>query len=102
MPLGTDAELDYMLEDAGNAVVFSRGASVLATTSGLLDRKQLLGQDIEGLSPVGRSVTLTIREGTHGTATINDTATVTGIAFTIRDLGEPQADGTRVLTLAGG
>lgn len=102
MGLGTDAELDYMLEDAGDPVVFSRGASVIASTSCLFDRKQLIGQDGSGLSIIGRDLTLVIRNGTQGTTAINDVATIAGVAYRVRDLGESLADGTRIITIAGG
>ena len=97
---GTAAELDFMLKDAGELAVFSRAGQFLARTYGNLDRKALLGQGPGGYEPIGTDTTLVIRDGTQGTATLEDTVTIAGVSYTIRELGVKQADGTRVLTLA--
>lgn len=99
---GSAAELDFMMQDAGLPVVFSRGATTLATTFGLFDKKQILGQADGSYEVTGRDVTVTIRDGTQSTTTFEDTATIGGIAYSVRDLGLALADGTRVITLAGG
>jgi hypothetical protein len=99
---GTTAELDFMLEDAGVAGVFSRGAATLASTYGLLDKKQIIGQADGGYVELGNDITVAVRDGTQGTATLEDVVTIAGIAYRLRNLGVAQADGLRVLTLAGG
>ena len=99
---GTAAELDFMLKDAGSPVVFSRAVQIIATTYGNFERKPLLGQGPGGYEDLGIDTTLVIRDGTHGTAMLEDTVTVDGGTYKIRDLGVKQADGTRVITLAGG
>lgn len=91
-----------MLQDAGEPVVFSRGTSTLAPTFGLFEKKQILGQADGGYEVTGRDVTVTIRDGTQGTTTVDDIATIGGIAYRVRDLGLALEDGTRVLMLAGG
>ena len=98
---GTTAELDFMLADAGTPCVFSRGGTTLATTNGILDLKQLLGQGQDGLVPIGRDITLIVRSGTYGSARLDDTVTISGVAYLVRDLGDPHADGSRTLTLQG-
>jgi hypothetical protein len=100
--LSTAAETDYMVKDCGDAVVFSRGASTVASTFGILEKKQVLGHDGSSMVVVGRDITLAVRDGTQGTTTLEDVATINGVAYRVRDLGLVLADGTRVLTLAGG
>lgn len=102
MAFGTTGELDFMLKDAGVAVVFSRAGVTLASTYGLLDKTQLIGQVDGNYEAIGRDTTLTVRDGTIGTTTHEDVATIAAVAYRVRDLGVAQADGTRVLALAGG
>lgn len=109
--LGSAAELDYILTDIGDSVAFTRGATTIATTHGILDTKQLLGESEGGLVPVGHDTTLVIRDGTEGSLRVDDVATVTvtdksGVtisvtAYRVRDLGLRLADGSRRLTIAG-
>ena len=97
---GSAAELDFMLKDAGQPVVFARAGKTLATTNGLFERKPLLGQGPGGYEDMGIDTTLAIRDGTQGTLTLEDTATIGGVSYKVRDLGVVQADGLRLLTLA--
>ena len=97
---GSVAELDFMLKDAGQPVVFSRAGQTIARTYGNFDQKPLLGQGPGGYEVIGTDRTVVIRDGTQGTATLDDAVAVDGGTYTIRDLGVKQADGTRVLTLA--
>lgn len=99
---GNAAELDYMLRDSGEAVVFTRGASVLATTYCQLDRTQIFQPGINGLEETGHDITVGVRDGTIGATTIDDVATIGGVAYRVRGLGVLLASGMRMLSVAGG
>ena len=101
------AEIDFILADdviAGDQLVISRSGMRIATATGVLNRKQIIVQGNAGIEIIGRDLTFLLREGTQGTARVEDSVTVTTNLGTfmarIRDLGEPQSDGTRLLTLA--
>jgi hypothetical protein len=95
--LGTVAELDYMLADAGVPVVY--GAQ---STSGLLDVLSLDELMPEGIRIGERSIRVGIRDGSLTALVVGGAITVNGASYHIRDCGHPLAEGTRYLTLADG
>lgn len=97
MSLGTTAELDFMLKDAGEPIAY--GSAPVQTTYGLFDRAPLQALTDAGLTVVGRKTYLTIRDGSL-TGLAQDTAiTVKGVTYSIRDIGFGDDDGTRKLEL---
>src|SRR5438309_1190094 len=95
MPLGTAAELDFMLKDAGVAVTY--GAQ---STYGLLNKSvqkiQSSGTDFEISDG---SETVQIRDGSLNTLQADAAIMVGGSNYVIRDIGQPSTDGLRTITL---
>lgn len=100
MPLGSNAELDFMLKDSG--VPVSYGAAPVQNTYGHRDRGEIL---VEGEAPMqlhGRAQTLVIREGSLAGLTNHTQITIDGAAFTITDPGVPDTEGWRRITVVEG
>lgn len=95
MGLGTDAELDFMLEDSGDEVVYGT-----QRTFGHLDRgvaEALPGESTFRL--LDGAVTLVIRIGSLTNLRRDSAITVAGDSYKIRDVGLPDDEGWQRLTL---
>lgn len=103
MPLGTNAELDFMLRDVG--VPVSLGAS---STYGIFSRDPIPEADPAsgGLEVPNVRVTLRIRPGTLGAganAPKSNPAslpTVNGAQYRVRHVGKVEDDGLQTIELA--
>lgn len=97
MPLGDASELDFVLQDCGNAVVF---AGVRGTVYGLLRREDVDVVDPSGTTLKLTSTTLLLRDGTQPSAWKEGALlTVDGVGYRLRDPGVVQPDGLRKAVL---
>jgi hypothetical protein len=107
MPLGTSAELDFMLRDCGEFVVFADAS----TTYGSLRREDVNTRDDGGFQIVGTETVIALRDGTQPVG-FKDGALLTiypseaaylamasGVDYRMRTEGPATADGLRKFIL---
>ena len=94
MPIGDASELDFMLQDCGEAVVFT---GVRATTYGVKRTEEVTVVDPgTGASLNLTATTLLLRDGTQPSAwKEGDTLTVGGVGYRLRDPRFRRPDGAR-------
>lgn len=94
MPLGDASELDFILQDCGEAVVFD---GVRGTVYGVKQTEEATVVDPgTGASINLTTTTLLLRDGTQPAAwTEGATLTVGGVRYRLRDPGFRRPDGAR-------
>lgn len=93
MPLGSNADLDFLLRDAGVPVAFG-----VSSTFGTLDIEDGVTTGADGIGVQTRATVLRIRRGTLAGVQVDSVITVDGEAYRV-DLIEREGDGalTRLL-----
>jgi hypothetical protein len=90
-----------MLQDSGVAVAY--GAAPVQNTYGHLDRGEILVEgDNAPMQLLGRAQTLVIREGSLAGLKNHTQITIDGAAYTITDVGVPDTEGWRRITVVEG
>lgn len=91
------ADLDAMLADLGVAV--SYGSSPVQATNGLFRQDSASILDDGALTEIQGAQKLRIRTGSLTGLANNQTITIGGTPYTIRDVKPPAIDGTTVITV---
>lgn len=101
MPLGTDAELDFMLQDSGVAV--SYGSAPVQSTYGHLDRGEILLEGPEAPMQLrDKAQSLVIRAGALTGLQHHAQITIGGSLYTITDPGVPDTEGWQRVSVVEG